>query len=131
MIDGTIVEGRLTGDPVVDGTGDKLRATFTVAVPRDYKPAGAKYPDSDFYFTVARRKKAENISKFFKKGDVIRVHLRYTQYTKDGERRHLFELIDFKFPLGGNRKRNDDNESIPDEERTYASPDLTDDDLPF
>lgn len=132
MMNGTFTEGRLTADPKPEGEGDNLRVSFTVAVPRDYKPKGAKYPESDFYFTIARRKKAEEILRFFKKGDIIQVHSRYTQYeNRNKERQHLFNLIDWKFPLGGSRKKTDQDGPVEDEDRGYVSPDLRDDDLPF
>ena len=77
--------GRLTKDVELKATpSGKEIASFNLAVQRNYKNAEGEY-EADFISCKAFEKKAEIISKFFKKGSQIGIegHIQTGSYTKD------------------------------------------------
>lgn len=87
---------------------------------------------SHFVRCVAAGKSAENIAKFFKKGDLIEIKSGELQQksweTQDGQKRSRLEIFVEKWGFcGGNNNNKDknDNMDIP------PSDSISDDDLPF
>lgn len=81
------LQGRIPFD-INEPKGDAKFLSFAISVQRNYKPEGEQYPQSDLIFVKAFGKTAENIHKFFKKGDHIIVSGRLQRdddYEKDGE----------------------------------------------
>lgn len=86
----TAQSGRLTRDPVLRYTPDqKPVATFTIAVDRP----GTR-DKTDFFDCIAWDKKAEFVSRNFKKGQRIEVSgiLTTRTYEKDGSKRKVVEI---------------------------------------
>lgn len=84
--------GRMTKDPEVRFTSSNIATcSFTLAVDRRSKEGGA-----DFLDCVAWRQTAENIGKYFTKGQKIAVvgRLQKRDYTtKDGDKRYVTEVV--------------------------------------
>lgn len=86
--------GRLTKDVELSKAGEVSVARFTVAVNRPYKnKAGER--ETDFIQVKAWRELAENLSKFVKKGDLVRIEGRVetSNYEKDGEKKYVTEFV--------------------------------------
>lgn len=119
-----ILLGRLTKDPEVRFTSNNIATcSFTLAVDRFSKDKGA-----DFIDCVAWRQTAENIGKYFTKGQKIAVcgKLQKRDYTtKDGDKRYVTEVVvdSFDFCEKGKTKDAEPAEFKPVEE--------ADDNLPF
>ena len=81
--------GRLTKDIEVKYTANTKMAiaNFSLAVNRNYKVKDGE-PNADFVPCMVFSKTAENMAKFFKKGDlvVIRGHITTGSYEKDGNK---------------------------------------------
>ena len=88
--------GRITKAPEVRYTANqKVVATFTVAVNREYKNAEGKY-DADFFPCVAWGKLAALIGNSVDKGNKILVmgkNQNRSYEAKDGSKRYITELI--------------------------------------
>lgn len=116
--------GRMTKDPEVRFTSSNIATcSFTLAVDRRSKEGGA-----DFLNCVAWRQTAENIGKYFTKGQKIAVvgRLQTRDYTtKDGDKRYVTEVVvdSFDFCEKGKAKDAEPAEFKPVE--------TADDSLPF
>lgn len=102
MLNKIVVMGRLTADVQLKSTqSGKNVATFTIACDRDY---GEK--EADFLNCVAWDKKAEFISKWFKKGDVIALtgRLAVRSYDTDNGKRYVTEINVEEAYFGGSKK---------------------------
>lgn len=106
--------GRMGADPELRYTGSGVAVTsFSVAVDRPFSNGGEKL--TDWHSCVAWKNAAENISKYFKKGDYIGVkgRLQYREWTdKEGGKHKTAEVIveDFTFTAsksqgGGGERR--------------------------
>ena len=98
-----ILMGRLTADPELRYTqaGTPV-ASFTVAVDRRQTEKA-----TDFLPCVAWQKTGENISKFFKKGNLILLTgaLQSRQWEdRDGKKRTSYEVNVFSFEFTGEKK---------------------------
>lgn len=119
-----VLLGRMTKDPEVRFTSSNIATcSFTVAVDRRSKEGGA-----DFLNCVAWRQTAENIGKYFTKGQKIAVvgRLQARDYTtKDGDKRYVTEVVvdSFDFCEKGKTKDAEPAEFKPVE--------TADDSLPF
>ena len=108
--------GRLTRDPEVSYAQNESGtavARFSIAVDRRFKREGE--PDADFFNCVAFGKMAENIAKYFHKGDRMLVsgRIETSQYTnKDGQKATSVQIVvdefDFIEP-----KREEETEELP------------------
>ena len=116
-----ILMGRLTSDPEIKtSTSGKTFATFTLAVDRK-----AKEKKTDFFPCVAFDKTADNIERFFSKGNriLIRGSMQSDQYEKDGKKYPSWKLVVSEF---------DFTESKDTKPETPSAPaDMPDDDFPF
>ena len=82
----SIMLGRLTEEPIQSVTlGGKLIVKFSIAVSKKYKRENG--PTADYFNCVAWERDAENIFKFFHKGDSILIKGRFENdnyKTRDG-----------------------------------------------
>lgn len=120
------ITGNLTRDVEVRMTQDgKAVAHFTVAVKRPHTD-----DTTDFIRCVAWRKDAENISKFFAKGQYIAIRgvLITNTYEKDGQKQSSAEVQVSEWDFGG-RKREDSGMELPSPEEVF--PDSDDNSIPF
>ena len=87
--------GRLTAAAIPYGTGDKLAARFTVAVPRDRKNSDG-VREADFIDCVAFGKLGETVLGYLDKGCRVGVsgRLSVSSYTdKDGVKRRSWSVV--------------------------------------
>lgn len=98
----TIITGRLTATPELKSTtSGKMVTTFTIANDTGW----GENKSTNFLNCVAWNKNAENICKFFAKGDpiAIRGQIRTRNYeTNDGAKRTATEILidEFEFMTG-------------------------------
>ena len=89
--------GRLTKDPELRYTEkDLATCTFTIAVHRPFKNSETGEYDADFILCKAFKKRAETISKYCKKGDLVGVEgsIRTGSYENDkGDRVYTTEIV--------------------------------------
>lgn len=129
-----ILAGRLTKDPefitINTASGPKVKATFTLAVQRNYKNTQGQY-ESDYIRCDAWGKTGEVIAKYLKKGypAVVTGSWRTSQYTdKDGKTVYASSLLvdHFEFSI-----QNPKNQAQPQPQayvqqpqmpQTYAQP---------
>ena len=104
MINQTVLTGRITRDLELKYTGtDTAVLNFSIAVERPFKNAQGER-ETDFIDIVAWRATAENISKYFKKGDGIgiigRIQTRNYE-NNEGRKVYVTEVVadNFDFPI--------------------------------
>jgi single-strand DNA-binding protein len=124
--------GRLTKDIEIRKAGDSPVCDFTIAINRFVKDKD--HPMSDFIDCVAWNKTAENIEKFFHKGDRIAVsgRVQVDNYEdKDGVKRKSWkvQVADFDFIESKKSQSNTDTGTKPNSEVTDDSENP--EDLPF
>ena len=124
--------GRLTKDIEIRKAGDNSVCDFTIAINRFVKDKD--HPMSDFIDCVAWNKTAENIEKFFHKGDRIAVsgRVQVDNYEdKDGVKRKSWkvQVADFDFIESKKSQSNTNNETKPNAEVPDDSENP--EDLPF
>lgn len=130
MINKIMLLGRLCGDPEIKVTTNQVGcATFTIAVERDYKTSSGNR-ETDFIPCIAWREKAEFISKYFHKGDMIAIcgSLQSNKYTaQDGKQRTSFVVLIESASFTGGKKA-----EAPQAEQTANFEPLEDEEkLPF
>ncbi len=95
MLNTAVLMGRLTADPELRYTTSNIPVTsFTLAVDRAYKTGEER--QTDFINIVAWRQRAEFVSKWFKKGQLVAVEgsIQTRRYQdKDGNNRTAFEVV--------------------------------------
>ncbi len=95
MLNTAILMGRLTADPELRYTTSNIPVTsFTLAVDRAYRSGEER--QTDFINIVAWRQRAEFVSKWFHKGQLVAVEgsIQTRRYTdKDGNNRTAFEVV--------------------------------------
>ena len=124
--------GRLTKDIEIRRAGDNPVCDFTIAINRFVKDKD--HPMSDFIDCVAWNKNAENIGRFFHKGDRIAVsgRVQVDNYEdKDGVKRKSWkvQVADFDFIESKKSQSNTDTGTKPNSEVTDDSENP--EDLPF
>jgi single-strand DNA-binding protein len=146
MINNVTIMGRLTADPELRTTNNGTSVTsFAVAVDRKYTPTGQE-KQTDFIDCVAWKSKAEFITRYFHKGDMIAIEgeLQTRTYEdKHGNKRKAVEVLANNVSFCGYKKEEktvydegqpsiDINED--DVENGFVVVDdseINDDDLPF
>ena len=136
MINNTVLTGRITRDLELKYTGSGTAVlSFSIAVERPFKNAQGER-ETDFIDIVAWRATAENISKYFKKGDGIgivgRIQTRNYE-NNEGRKVYVTEVVadNFDFPIqnkenyGNNQQQTQQSNADP-----FASVDFGSDD-PF
>ena len=107
-----VLVGRLTAKPELRYTSSNTAfLRFSIAVNRNFTGADGKR-EADFINIVAWRKNAENIAKFFDKGNLIAIEgrLQTGSYDdKDGNKRYTMDvaLDNFEFVEGKNKSQSD------------------------
>lgn len=124
------VSGRLTRDPELRyTTSGKAVTSFTVAVDRP----GVK-DKTDFIDCAAWEKKAEFVSRHFRKGKQIEVSgvLTTRSYEKDGQKRKAVEVRCDQVFFGDSKNNSENGQApAPSGGDGFAEIDGGDDDLPF
>ena len=137
MLNTAILMGRLTTDPELQYTQSNIPVTsFTLAVDRAYKSGEER--QTDFINIVAWRQRAEFVTKYFKKGQLVAVEgsIQTRKYTdKDGKNRTSFEVVANNVHFAEKREQQANPANI---DASYTEPnydpnymDDADDDLPF
>lgn len=139
MLNRVILHGRLGADAEVKQAGSTSVAEFRLAVDRSFKREGQ--PECDWFRCKAFGMIAENISKYFGKGDPILVEgqIQNREWTdNEGSVHRITEIIVNHFEFVGGRKR----ESAPEPAPVAVTPqeiagekfevvEVLDDELPF
>ena len=81
-----ITTGRLTTDPIIRTSGDKVRALFTLAINRPVSRDESGNTPADYPQFVAFGKTAEVLRDYATKGQALEVqgHIATSTYDKDG-----------------------------------------------
>lgn len=139
MLNRVVLTGRFTKDPEVRATPSGLSVVqFTLGVQRQFSRKDGER-ESDFISCVAWRKTAENISKYFHKGDLIGVDGRIQTRSyedKNGQRVYVTEVVVDNFAFLNSKSssqsnNNQQNQAQDPFEGNDGSVDITQDDLPF
>ena len=95
MLNQIVIMGRLTRDPELRSTQSGVAVTtFRVAVDRDRQPKEGERV-TDFFTVTCWRQRAEFVTKYFKKGQMITIKGRMESYNwtdKEGSKRTSWEL---------------------------------------
>lgn len=127
-----MIHGRVTKDIELKATNSgKSVCSFSVAV--DRKNGADKA--TDFFSVTAWNGTAENISKYFNKGDGIIVvgELQNRTFEQDGSKRTVTEIIAnrFDFPMGKKAETKPEPTDKQDKNNFFPVMGENDDDLPF
>lgn len=127
-INRVIIEGNLTRDVEMRATASGLAvAGFTVAVNEKRKNAEGEYVDAPVFVKCSLfGTRAEKLSKYLLKGTKVTIDgkLRYSQWTKDDEKRHELSVIVDQLEFSGGKREQTGDAPAPE-------PDLYDEDIPF
>ena len=121
--------GRLVRDPELKYTPQGTAVTsFTLAVDRRFQRDAV-----DFIDCVAWEKKAEFVSRNFRKGQRIEVSgiLTTRQYEKDGQKRKATEIRCDQVFFGDSKKSDSSPPTEPPENSDFQEVDAGDEELPF
>lgn len=141
MINRVILTGHLTKDPELKTTQSGLSVVqFVIGVQRRFvREDGGR--EADFISCVAWRKTAENIAKYFKKGQLIGLDGRIQTRSyddKNGQRVYVTEVVVDNFAFLNSQKGQGNQNSSQRPNTTAKDPfagtsniDISDDDLPF
>ena len=150
MINQTVLTGPITRDLELKYTGTGTAVlSFSIAVERPFKNAQGER-ETDFIDIVAWRATAENISKYFKKGDGIgiigRIQTRNYE-NNEGRKVYVTEVVadNFDFPIENKSQQQSQSNNQPPQSNSnpfengginndpFASTETTilDSDLPF
>ena len=109
MINKVILMGRLVADPELKRTQSDVPVVSTrIAVDRDFKSASGER-QADFIDIVCWRERAEFVSRYFRKGNMIAVvgSLQSRQFeTKDGQKRTAYEVVCDQVSFTGEKANN-------------------------
>lgn len=141
MFNLVVLTGRLTADPELKTTANGIPVTtFSIAVNRNYR-AGEEQ-QTDFINVVAWRQRAEFITKYFKKGNLIGIEgsIQTRRYQdKNGNNRTAFEVIVNNAQFVESKRDSSASPVAASEPASYSNADVSDfaeigdmdDDLPF
>lgn len=120
-----ILIGRLTKDPELRKTqSDKSVLSFTVAVNRPYNKEN-DHPEADFFNCTAWEQRADFISKWFHKGDEIRLcgRLQNREYERDdGQKVRLTEVVVEEAEFGQKKRDASDGERQQEPRKPAPAP---------
>lgn len=128
--------GRFTRDNEFKEVNGRSIFRNNIAVPRDFKNKDGER-ESDFLNVVAFGRDAENLNKFFSKGQQILIsgNLRTGSYDKeDGTRVYTTDVIVNKFDFVGSKNDNAQQPAVTASKPTsspFETVDFADDGLPF
>ena len=128
-----VIMGRLGRDAEVSYTSSQLAvARFSIALDRG-KDKDGKDRGTDWPSCVAFGKSAENLAKYFKKGDMIAIqgHLQTGSYEKDGVKHYTTDIIVDRWHFCGG-KSTANNPTLSDGSTLPEGFEMVDDDdVPF
>ena len=141
MINRVVLTGHLTKDPELKVTQSGLSVVqFVIGVQRQFARKDGER-EADFISCVAWRKTAENIARYFKKGQLIGIDGRVQTRSyddKNGQRVYVTEVVVDNFAFLSSQKGQGNqnpsqrpNTPAQDPFAGTGSVDITDDDLPF
>lgn len=141
MLNRVVLTGHLTKDPELKVTQSGLSVVqFVIGVQRQFARKDGER-EADFISCVAWRKTAENIAKYFKKGQLIGVDGRVQTRSyddKNGQRVYVTEVVVDNFAFLSSQKGQGNqnpsqrpNTPAQDPFAGTGNVDITDDDLPF
>ena len=141
MLNRVVLTGHLTKDPELKVTQSGLSVVqFVIGVQRQFARKDGER-EADFISCVAWRKTAENIAKYFKKGQLIGIDGRVQTRSyddKNGQRVYVTEVVVDNFAFLSSQKGQDNqipsqrpNTTAKDPFAGTGGVDITDDDLPF
>ena len=141
MINRVVLTGHLTKDPELKVTQSGLSVVqFVIGVQRQFARKDGER-EADFISCVAWRKTAENIAKYFRKGQLIGIDGRVQTRSyddKNGQRVYVTEVVVDNFAFLSSQKGQGNqnpsqrpNATAQDPFAGTGSVDITDDDLPF
>lgn len=119
----TVLTGRITKDLELKYTGSGVAVlSFSIAVERNFKNQQGER-ETDFINVVAWRDTAENISKYFKKGDGIGIigRIQTRNYENNqGQRVYVTEVVadSFDFPIQNNRQGNNQQNTADNQQKS-------------
>lgn len=134
--------GRLTRDIEIVNFGDKQKASFTIAVQRNYKNTQGTY-DSDFISCNAWAKTAELLAQYHSKGNQIAISGRIITGSyddKDGKKVYTTDVVVEDFTFLSNKevtKTKDEEqelgikEELTAKEKEQLEMEITPDDIPW
>ena len=136
-LNSVILTGRLTADPELRTTTTRKDVTtFDIAVDRPFVKDGEQ--GADFFTIVAWEKKAQFVTRYFKKGSPIAIQgkLQTRSYTtKDGAKRTAVEVLALEVDFFGGKKESSDRPQTSQAPGYSAAPDFEeiadDEDVPF
>lgn len=141
MFNLVVLTGRLTADPELKTTQSGIPVTtFSIAVNRNYR-AGEEQ-QTDFINIVAWRQRAEFITKYFKKGNLIGIEgsIQTRKYQdKNGNNRTAFEVVVNNAQFVESKRDGAGTAPVANEPAAFSNADASDfaeiggmdDDLPF
>lgn len=144
MLNTVILQGRLTKDVELKQTSTgKEFAVVSMAVQRSYKNHEGNY-DTDFFDVLFSGKQAENVAKFFQKGDAILIEgsiQRKHFVDREGKKRTTYNVVANKFHFNAGAQRQEPQQA-PQQTNLGVTPqdsypfggtdvDISDDALPF
>ena len=141
MLNRVVLTGHLTKDPELKVTQSGLSVVqFVIGVQRQFARKDGER-EADFISCVAWRKTAENIAKYFKKGQLIGIDGRVQTRSyddKNGQRVYVTEVVVDNFAFLSSQKGQGNqnpsqrpNTTAQDPFAETGSVDITDDYLPF
>ncbi|WP_099368105.1 single-stranded DNA-binding protein [Sphingobacterium sp. 1.A.4] len=106
--------------------------TLSVATDESYKKDGQRIEKTEWHNIVFNGKLADVISKYFDKGDLIRLSgkLRTRSWEKDGQKHFQTEILANDFEFLPNGKKSNDKQPVVNNSSDDNNDD-DDDDLPF
>lgn len=123
MMNQTVLTGRITKDLELKYTGSGVAVlSFSIAVERNFKNQQGER-ETDFINVVAWRDTAENISKYFKKGDGIGIigRIQTRNYENNqGQRVYVTEVVadSFDFPIQNKRQGNNQQNTADNQQKS-------------
>lgn len=141
MFNLVVLTGRLTADPELKTTPNGISVTsFSIAVNRNYR--SGEEQQTDFINIVAYRQRAEFITKYFKKGNMIGIEgsIQTRKYQdKNGNNRTWFEVVVNNAQFVESKRDGAASATAGSEPASYSNADVSDfaeiggmdDDLPF
>ena len=141
MLNRVVLTGHLTKDPELKVTQSGLSVVqFVIGVQRKFARKDGER-EADFISCVAWRKTAENIAKYFRKGQLIGIDGRVQTRSyddKNGQRVYVTEVVVDNFAFLSSQKGQGNQSPSQRQNTTYQYPfagtgsvDSTDDDFPF
>lgn len=134
MLNKVILNGRIAREIELKQTeAGKSLGGFSIAVTRDYKNTAGEY-ESDFFDCTAFGQRAEYLSKYTSKGDMVSIVGRLKNdawETKDGEKRYKVGIVVEEVSVLSRKKATEENEKKSNPAPKKAASNDDEEELPF